>query len=167
MSTEITPYVEPQGITLVDIRLDSQRFPRVKNLAGQSARAKLQQVVAMAYAYTGRPADCTRINVVAEALYNELLADKKGIGTGNITIEEVAHAVKDAILNADGDVYINIAFLYKAVCAYALGEGHDAQDEANKRRAAERQKALAASPVGAMMTAYTGEALTTFKPANQ
>lgn len=167
MTTEITPYIEPQGVTLVDIRLDSQRFPRVKNLAGQSAISRLQQVVAMAYAYTGRPAEEMRINMVASALYNELLADKKGIGTGNITIEEVAHAVKDAILNAEGDVYINIAFLYKAVCTYALGEGHDAQDAANKRRAAERQQQIAASPVGAMLDAYTGAALTNSKQTNK
>lgn len=163
MTTEITPYIEPQGVTLVDIRLDSQRFPRVKNLTGQSAIARLQQVVAMAYAYTGRPAEEMRINMVASALYNELLADKRGIGTGNITIEEVAHAVKDAILNAEGDVYINIAFLYKSVCEYALGEGHDAQDAANRRRAAERQKALQQSAVGTMLSAYAGEILTNTK----
>ena len=159
MSTALTPYIEPQGVTLVDIRLDSTRFPRLKNLHAQSAMGSLEQVILLAYSYTGRPAPEDRCNMVAAALYNELLADKKGIGTGNITIPEIAHAVKTAILEATEDVYINIAFLYKAVCRYALGEGHEAQESANRRRAAERQQALEKTPAGAMLTAYAGAML--------
>lgn len=160
MSAELTPYTAPQGVTLVDIRLDSTRFPRVKNLTGQSALARLEQVVLMAYTYTGRPAPEDRCRMVAAALYSELMEDKKGIGTANITIEEVAHAVKTAILESDGDIYINIAFLYKAVCNYALGEGHEAQESANNRRRAEREKALKASAAGAMLQSYSGALLT-------
>lgn len=160
MSAELTPYTAPQGVTLVDIRLDPTRFPRVKNLTGQSALARLEQVVLMAYTYTGRPAPEDRCRMVAAALYSELMEDKKGIGTANITIEEVAHAVKTAILESDGDIYINIAFLYKAVCNYALGEGHEAQESANNRRRAEREKALKASAAGAMLQSYSGALLT-------
>lgn len=159
MSAELTPYTAPQGVTLVDIRMDSNRFPRVKNLTGQSALVRLEQVVLMAYTYTGRPAPEDRCRMVAAALYSELMEDKKGIGTANITIEEVAHAVKTAILESDGDIYINIAFLYKAVCNYALGEGHEAQESANNRRRAEREKALKASSAGAMLESYTGQIL--------
>lgn len=160
MSAELKPYTAPQGVTLVDIRMDSTRFPRVKNLTGQSALARLEQVVLMAYTYTGRPAPEDRCRMVAAALYSELMEDKKGIGTANITIEEVAHAVKTAILESDGDIYINIAFLYKAVCNYALGEGHEAQESANNRRRAEREKALKASAAGAMLDSYSGALLT-------
>lgn len=160
MSAELTPYTAPQGVTLVDIRMDSNRFPRVKNLTGQSALVRLEQVVLMAYTYTGRPAPEDRCRMVAAALYSELMEDKKGIGTANITIEEVAHAVKTAILESDGDIYINIAFLYKAVCNYALGEGHEAQESANNRRRAEREKALKATAAGAMLESYAGQLLT-------
>ena len=159
MSAELTPYTAPQGVTLVDIRMDSNRFPRVKNLTGQSALVRLEQVVLMAYTYTGRPAPEDRCRMVAAALYSELMEDKKGIGTANITIEEVAHAVKTAIIESDGDIYINIAFLYKAVCNYALGEGHEAQESANNRRRAEREKALKASAPGAMLESYAGQIL--------
>lgn len=157
MSNEIEVYTPPQGVTLVDIRMDADRFPRIKSLPVQQAVARLQQIVAMAYVYTGRSAEEAKLQMVASALYNELLADKKGLGTANITIEEVGHAVKDSILQADReDVYINIAFLYKSVCAYCLGEGHDAQQAAYRRKVAERQKALAASSAGAMLTTYAG-----------
>ena len=159
MSAELTPYTAPQGVTLVDIRMDSNRFPRVKNLTGQSALVRLEQVVLMAYTYTGRPAPEDRCRMVAASLYSELMEDKKGIGTANITIEEVAHAVKTAILESDGDIYINIAFLYKAVCNYALGEGHEAQESANYRRRAEREKALKASAPGDMLESYAGQIL--------
>lgn len=159
MSNEIAIYTEPQGVSLVDIRMDAGRFPRIKALSLQQATARLQQVVAMAFVYTGRPAEEAKIQMVAAALYNELLTDKKGLGLANITVEEIAHAVKDAILTAKEDVYVNIAFLYKAICAYAVGEGHDAQETAYARKVAAKQKALAATPAGVMLTAYTGALL--------
>lgn len=159
MSSNIAVYTAPQGVSLVDIRSDATRFPRIKNLTAQQATARLQQVVAMAYAYTGRPAEAGRIEMVAAALYNELLEDKRGLGTGNITIEEIGHAVKAAILDGPDDMYISVATLYKAICAYAEGEGHDAQQAAYKRKI-DRQKALLnASPVGAMLQAYAGATL--------
>lgn len=156
---EITPYTPPQGVTLVDIRYDSQKFPRIKNLGGQQAQARLQQIVAMAYAYTGRPAETARIEMVAAALYNELMEDKRGLGTANITIEEIGHAVKSAILNAPDDMYVSVASLYKAVCSYAEGEGNKAQQDAYKRKQDERKAALAASTAGVMMEIYAGRTL--------
>lgn len=160
MSSNIQVYQAPQGVSLVDIRMDAQRFPRLKNLSAQSATARLQQVVAMAYTYTGRPAEGGRIEVVASALYNELLEDKRRLGTANITIEEVGHAVKSAILEGDGEMYISVATLYKAVCNYAAGEGNDAQQAAYKRTIDERRKALEASAAGAMLDSYAGNLLT-------
>ena len=159
MSSEVAVYTAPAGVSLVDIRMDAERFPRLKSMTAQSATARLQQVVAMAYAYTGRPAEERRLEMVATALYGEILEDKKGLGLANITIEEIAHAVKDAILSADGDVYINISFLYRAICNYAEGEGHEAQESAYRRKVALRQKQLEGSSAGAMLTAYTGRLL--------
>ena len=146
MSNELTVFSGQQGVSLVDIRMDSKTFPRLKNLR-------------MAYTYTGRPVDEGRLSMVAKALYNELMEDKRGIGTANITIEEIGHAVKSEILEADGDIYINIAFLYRAVCKYALGEGHEAQESANSRRRAQREAQLKASSVGAMLQVYAGKTL--------
>lgn len=157
---EITPYTPPQGVTLVDIRCDAQTFPRIKALPVQQATARLQQVVAMAYAYTGRPAETARIEMVAAALYNELMEDKRHLGTGNITIEEIGHAVKSAILDGTEEMYVSVSTLYKAVCAYAEGEGNAAQQAAYKRKVAERQAQLKASAAGAMLTTYSGKLLT-------
>lgn len=157
---EITPYTPPQGVTLVDIRMDAQTFPRLKTLGLQVATARLQQVVAMAYAYTGRPAEQGRIEMVAAALYNELMEDKRHLGTANITIEEIGHAVKSAILDGPEEIYVSVSTLYKAVCTYAEGEGNAAQQAAYKRKVEERQAQLKASAAGAMLDAYTGKLLT-------
>ena len=163
MSNEVAIYTAPAGVSLVDIRMDADRFPRIKTINAQSAVARLCPVVAMAFVYTGRPAEEKKIEMIAAALYGELLEDKRGLGTGNITIEEVAHAIKDAILSATEDVYINIAFLYRAVCAYAEGEGHDAQQAAYRRKVAERQAAIAASPLGTLQAIYTTRTLKSSK----
>lgn len=169
MTEALTPYTAPAGVSLVDIRMDADRFPRLKSLSVQTAVARLEQVILMAYTYTGRPAPEGRCRMVAGALYNELMEDRKRYGTANITIEEIAHAVKSAILASTEDIYINIAFLYKAVCDYALGEGHDAQETAYRRKVALRQKQLESSPAGAMLTAYTGAMLkqTTLNPTEK
>ena len=159
MNNSVAVYQAPQGVSLVDIRCDADRFPRLKNISCQSATARLQQVVAMAYTYTGRPAEPERFEMVAAALYNELMLDKRGLGTGNITIEEIGHAGKSAILDGPDDLYIAVATLYKAVCAYAEGEGHEAQQAAYKRIVDQRRAALAAAPVGAMMQTYAGATL--------
>lgn len=161
MNNSIQIY-QPTGTSLVEIRMDSERFPRLKNLNSQSATTRLQQVVAMAYVYTGRPAEETKIQMVAAALYSELIEDKKGLGTGNITIEEIGHAIKSEILSQD-DMYVSIATLYKAVCKYAEGEGHEAQQEAYNRKVAERKKLLDKSPVGVMLKAYESKTLKSTK----
>lgn len=163
MTESIAPYEAPAGVSLVDIRADALRYPRLKALVGPTAISRLSAVILMAYTYTGRPAPEDRCRAVAVALYNELMADKKQIGTANITIEEIGHAVKSAILDATEDVYINIAFLYRAVCRYALGEGHDAQDAADKRSAAQRKAAIENSPAGALLNIYAGRMLQTSK----
>ena len=158
MNNSVLVYQAPSGVSLVDIRMDSGRYPRLKNINPQSAVARLQQVVAMAYVYTGRTADEMKINMVATALYSELMADKKGLGVGNITIEEIGHAIKSAILEQD-DMFVSIATLYKAVCKYCEGEGHEAQQEAYNRVVAERKKMIDSSRVGVMLKVYESKIL--------
>ncbi len=66
-------------------------------------------------------------------------------------------------------MYISVATLYKAICAYAEGEGHDAQQAAYKRKIAQQKALLDAAPVGAMMQTYAGATLlnTTLKPTKK
>lgn len=158
MSNKVQIYQPAQGVSLVDIRMDAQRFPRLRNIPVTQAVAQLCQIVAMAYTYTGRPVDDTRLGVVASALHAELMQDSRGIGTDNITVEEIGHAVRTAVLTA-GDMYISIATLFNAICTYCTGEGHDAQVQADNRHRAERERLLADSPAGALMRNYETQML--------
>lgn len=162
MNNSIVPF-QPAATSLVDIRLDSQNFPRIKNITQPTAISRLASVVAMAYNYTGREYTTDSVLAVASALYGELMADDFGVGTANITIEEVGRAVRRAVLGESEMYGINVSSLYKVICDYATGDGHAAQIAANNRRQKERQAALDKSAAGVMLNAYTGAMLTNTK----
>ena len=158
MTTEITPYQAPVALDLVAVRMEPEKFPRLTRYSQPSAVNLIAQVVAMAYTYTGRAYEYTDLRAVATGLHAELMRDPDGVGTKSITIDEIAHAVRAAVLG-DSMYGVNVASLYKAVRAYCVGEGHDAQEAANRRVAAKRQQLLQRSGAGAMLQSYTGEAL--------
>lgn len=155
---EVTIYQQPQNVSLVDMRADSRRFPRLATLDQETAQHRLQGIVAMAYTYTGRQYQPADLTLVAHGLYTELMLDEDGVGTKNISVEEIGYAIRRAILSTE--MYgINVVSLYKAVRAYCVGEGHYAQQQANERRAAERKAQLKASAPGAMLESYAGQML--------
>ena len=158
MNNKIVPFA-PSTASLVDIRLDAARYPRIKNIPQPTAISGLSAVVAMAFNYTGRETSTDAILAIASALYGELVADDFGLGTGNITIEEIGRAVRRAVLGEREMYGINVSSLYKVICDYAEGEGHAAQVAANNRHKKQTQQTLAAHPAGAMLTAYTGALL--------
>ena len=158
MSSNIVPF-SPSADSLVDIRMDTQRYPRIKALPQPVAIDRLGAVVAMAFNYTGREYSPELIAAVASALYAELMADDLGVGTANITIEEAGRAVRRAVLGETEMYGINVSSLYKVICAYATGEGHDAQVTANNRHRKLREAQLKASAAGAMLQVYSGKLL--------
>lgn len=155
---EVTIYQQPQNVSLVDMRADSRRFPRLATIDQETAQHRLQGIVAMSYTYTGRQYQPADLTLVAHGLYTELMLDEDGVGTKNISVEEIGYAIRRAILSTE--MYgINVVSLYKAVRAYCVGEGHYAQQQANERRAAERKAQLKASAPGAMLESYAGQLL--------
>ena len=163
MNNNIIPF-SPSAASLVDIRLDSARFPRIKNIPQPTAISGLSAVVSMAFNYTGREYSTDAVLAISSALYGELMADDFGLGTANITIEEIGRAVRRAILG-EREVYgINVSSLYKIVCDYAEGEGHAAQVAANNRSRAQRTAQLKASAAGAMLDSYSGELIKKLNP---
>lgn len=159
MTTEITPYQQPADLDLVAVRLEPERYPRLFRFGRESAVNLLAQVVAMAYNYTGRTYEAGDLRLVASGLYAELMRDQDGVGMRYITIAEVGYAIRAAILAQESMYGINVASLYKAVRAYCLGAGHDAQVAAASRISAQRQQALRRSPAGAMLESYAGAML--------
>ena len=155
-NNELTPYTPHEGpLDLVAVRLDPRAYPRLKNLPAEHAVAGLAQIITAALSYTGRQLDVDAVKVMAVALHTELLQDADGIGTANITLDELQWCVRRAVLGFGPELYgINVASLYKVASAYCLGEGRQAQEEANRRHALERKRVIAASPAGAVLDKY-------------
>lgn len=161
MSNNLTTYRPQDGpLDLVAVRMDSEKYPRIKAQPAQQVVTGLAQIVGAALTYTGRSLPEDDIQRMAAALYAELLQDYEGVGTANITLEEINYCVRRAVLGLGPEMYgINVSSIYRVVCDYALNEGRQAQESANNRHAAARKKALAQSSAGAMLTTYEGKML--------
>lgn len=146
----------PEGQdTLVDIRMNPQRFPRLLNIPEAEAVTGLAKIVTLACMYRGQEIDAPRADFTARTLRAELLEDDT-FGAKFVTLEEIRRAVKKAVLN-DSELYgINVASLYKIVMAYVKGEGHlaDAQAHAIVK---EQNKARANTAAETMVAVYAGK----------
>lgn len=162
MNNELTTYQE--ATDLVAIRMDGQKFPRIKALSPVDAVAGIAKVITGAMNYTGRQYEKDGVALMASGLYTELLQDYEGIGTANITLQEIQYCIRRAVLGLGPEMYgINVASLYKVICDYCTHEGRQAQESANNRHAQERKAALKSSAVGVMLDVYAGKLLNTIK----
>ena len=163
MSNELTLYKDGP-LNLVAIRLDSVKFPRIKNLPAQVGISGIAQVVTAALAYTGKSLPEEDVRFMAASIHTELMQDYDGVGTANITLEEVQYCIRRAVLGLGPEMYgINVSSIYKVICSYCLNEGRQAQETANSKTQAQRREALKSSAVGAMIQVYTGKTLKTTK----
>lgn len=168
MSAEVTIYQQPsQALNLVEIRQRSELYPRLCNYKPESAVNTLAGIVAMAFTYVGKEFAEEDLRVVASGLYADLMRNDDRAGTHAVTPDEIAYAVRKAILSNEPMYGINVASLYKAVRSYCLGEGHEAQLIADRRAKEERQKQLQASPLGAIQQAYTGQMTKNLKSSHK
>ena len=160
-NNSITTYTPKEGpLDLVAVRMDSRQYPRLKSYPSQISLPAVAKIVAAALAYTGRQMPGPEIERIAAALLTELLQDHDGVGTANITLDELNYCIRRAVLGLGPEMYgINVASLYKVACDYCLNEGRQAQESANAKHAAQRRAALKAAPVGAMMQTYAGATL--------
>lgn len=114
---------------LLEIRHDKDRFPRLKDITTANAVARVRGIVASAYLYRGQAIDKEAAGFIAAALVQELTTDFDRLGTAEITIEEVAYAVRKAVMS-DSMYGISVASLYRAVVGYIKSEGAALQRKA-------------------------------------
>lgn len=130
-SSEMTTTGE---VSLLEVRMNPERFPRLKTYPRATAVAEMTRIVAQAFLYRGQTADPKNIQFIACSLVDELVADAEHLGTGLLTFVEIARAVKRAALSEE--MYgISVSSLYRAVLGYVRGEGHRLSAIANHRRA--------------------------------
>lgn len=122
-------------LTPVEIRMDQESFPRLKNIPSEKAVNSLALIVGKAFMYTGRYANDADIAFIATNLYNELLEDERQLGMKEITIEEIWRCIKRSVLGQGSKEMfgISVASLYAIIAEYCKGEGHMASIEASRR----------------------------------
>jgi len=135
----------PAAVSLPAIRLDAERFPRLKDIPEATAVTQIAKVVSDAFLYRGQAAEPANVKFIASALREELLADTT-YGLPFITVEEIRRAVREAVLAKDDLFGVNVSSLYKVLLAYAKGAGRLADIEAGKILKAEKAAAEKSDP---------------------
>ena len=147
-STALVNY-NPGNASLLEMRADSDRFPRIKTMPREQAVLGMSKIVTQAFLYRGQAADPTNIQFISTALVQELLEDTNG--AFNLSLAEIQVIVKRAVLNTDM-MGINVSSLYKVIIAFVKGEGRENQSRVDALRR------VKPNPGGmAMLQAATGE----------
>ena len=141
MNNELVIQSKTNEVSLVDIRRQPERFPRLNTVSLSEATIRMQSIIHMASMYMGAGLDKDSIIFMAQALIAELLDDQK-YGAKYISFEEIGRAVKKAVLRQGKEMYgLNVSSLYACIIDYIKTEGHDA-DKAAKRCVEKRNIAL-------------------------
>lgn len=136
--------------SLLDMRRNSEKFPRICRIPREEAIPQMAMIVHNAFLYKGHNADPTTIQFIASALCDELVADNEKVGTKWISLAEIAKVVKKAVLTDENFVSVSVASLYKVVVAYAKGEGSQLEKDIRSGRALPEE-------THPMITAYAGK----------
>ena len=155
MSNEIANY-NPGQASLLEMRADATRFPRIKTMSREQAVFEMSKIVTQAFLYRGQAADLTNIQFISSALVDELLEDDK-YGAGYLSLAEIQVIVKRAILGGSEMFGISVASLYKVIMEFVKGEGHRNQQQVLEQRQKETERILKESALAPMLKAYAGE----------
>ena len=148
----------PGRASLLEMRADPSRFPRLKSVPREQAVFEMTKIVNQAFLYRGQAADPTNIQFISSALVQELLDDDK-YGAGYLSLAEIQVVVKRAVLGGSEMFGISVASLYKVIIEYIKGEGHRLQQEVSERKRKSEQEQIKNSVIAPMLQAYAGELL--------
>lgn len=124
---------QPEKATLVDIRTDNKRFPRLYTYKREDAIAQMNMVIMMAFQFRGQHADVQTIMQMSATLIEILNEDEYGIGTKYLTMEEIKRVIKRAALGQGKEMYgISVSSLFQALADYCRGEGRMADQQAKE-----------------------------------
>jgi hypothetical protein len=123
----------PAQVTLVDIRTDNKRFPRLYTYKREEAMPQMNMIIMMAFQYRGQQADAQSIMQMSSSLIEILNDDEYGIGTKYLTFEEIKRVIKRAALGQGKEMYgISVSSLFQALADYCRGEGRMADQQAKE-----------------------------------
>ena len=145
-------------VSLLDIRKDAKRFPRLHTYPREQAVTEMSKIVSQAFLYKGQAADPNNIQFISCSLVDELQADLDRLGTRFLSFAEISRIVKRAVLQ-DEMYGISVASLYKVIVEYVKGEGLKLQQQVKEERHKADQEQIRNSIVAPMLQAYAGQLL--------
>ena len=144
--------------SLVEIRTDNRRFPRLHTYRREDAIAQMNMVIMMAFQFRGQQADTQTIVMMASSLIDILMDDEYGIGTKYLSFEEIKRVIRKAALGQGKEMYgISVSSLFQALADYCKGEGRMADKQA--KDAAQQQRAIKNSIIAPMIQGHIEEML--------
>ena len=147
-----------QRATLVDIRTDNKRFPRLHTYRREKAVGQMNMIIMMAFQLRGQQADVQTIMQMSSSLIEILMDDEYGIGTRFLSFEEIKRVVKKAALGQSREMYgLSVSSLFQVLADYCRGEGRMADKEA--KEIASKRKELRESIIAPLLQGYSGEML--------
>ena len=145
-------------VSLLDIRKDAKRFPRLHTYSREQAVTEMSKIVSQAFLYKGQAADPTNIQFISCSLVDELQADLDRLGTRFLSFAEISRIVKRAVLQ-DEMYGISVASLYKVIVEYVKGEGIKLQQQVKEEQNKVQHEYIKNSVVAPMLQAYAGQLL--------
>ena len=125
--------IPAEKATLVDIRTDNKRFPRLHSYRREDAIGQMNMIVMMAFQFRGQQADAQSIFQMSASLIDILNEDEYGIGTKFLSFEEIKRVIRKAALGQGKEMYgISVSSLFQALADYCKGEGRMADQQAKE-----------------------------------
>ena len=122
------------NFSLVEVRMDATRFPRIKSTEPARAIDNLRELVVSALLFRGMEQDQTTVDFTAANLYGCMAQEGREVGMLELSWYEVARIIRRAAL--DGTLIgVSVSSLYGLLRDYCLGDGHDADAKARAIRA--------------------------------
>lgn len=144
--------------TLVDIRSDNRRFPRLHSYERQEAVRQMNIIILMAFQFRGQQADAPTITQMSNSLIDILNEDEYNIGTKYLSFEEIKRVVRKAVLGQSKEMYgISVSSIFQALADYCKGEGRMADKEA--KEIVSKRKEIRESIIAPLLQGYSGEML--------
>ena len=144
--------------TLVEIRTDNKRFPRLHSYRREDAIAQMNMIIIMAFQYRGQQADTQTIILMSATLIDILNEDEYGIGTKFLSFEEIKRVVRKAALGQSKEMYgISVSSLFQALADYCKGDGRMADKEA--KEIVSRQRDIRDAIIAPMLKGYSREVI--------
>lgn len=141
-------------VTLLDMRKDPKRFPRIGTYPREQAVFEMSKIVSQVFLYKGQTVDPINIQFISCSLVDELQADLDKMGTKNISFEEISRIVKRAVLT--DDIFLSVSSFYKVIMTYIKGEGHRLHKQVIAMQEREEQEQMRQSIIAPMLQAYAG-----------